>query len=242
VTAPTEPPGGEPAAGDRSPGDRAAIRVAVVDDQELVRTGLRLILQQAPDLVVVGEAADGREAVALAARVLPDVMLMDVRMPVMDGIEATRRIRADAGPTTPKVLVLTTFDLDDYVYTALQAGASGFLLKDALAQDLHAAVRVVHAGDAVTSPAVTRRLIAHFTAAGRARGSGGDDARLDPLTAREREVLALVARGLTDVEIAEALHLSEGTVKTHVSHVLTKLSLRDRVQAVILGHRTGLAD
>ncbi|HET9658421.1 MAG TPA: response regulator transcription factor [Kineosporiaceae bacterium] len=218
-----------------------AIRVAIVDDQELVRAGLRMILQQAPDLVVVGEGADGLQAVTIATQVRPDVILMDIRMPVMDGIQATSRIRGNTACDAPKVLILTTFDLDDYVYAALQAGASGFLLKDTLTQDLHTAVRVIHAGDAVASPTITRRLIAHFTTSTRTRPNPRDQARLDPLTAREREVLALITEGLTNAEIAARLFLSEGTVKTHVSHILTKLGLRDRVQAVILGYQTGLS-
>jgi DNA-binding NarL/FixJ family response regulator len=218
-----------------------SIRVGIVDDQEMVRAGLRLILQQAPDILVVGEAEDGLRGVGMAARAQPDVVLMDIRMPVLDGVEATRRIRA-AGDPAPRILVLTTYDLDEYVFAALQAGASGFLLKDVLAADLHAAVRVVHAGDGVTSPTVTRRLIAHFAAGGRGLPRPCDDARLAPLTSREREVLTLVAHGLSNTEIAARLVLSEGTVKTHVSHILTKLGLRDRVRAVILGYQTGLVD
>lgn len=217
------------------------IRVAIVDDQELVRTGLRMILQQAADLLVVGEASDGAHAVTLATESGPDVVLMDIRMPIMDGIEATRRIRAACPGPVPRMLMLTTFDLDEYVYAALRAGASGFLLKDALAKDLHTAVRVVDAGEAVTSPTVTRRLIAHFTSSATIRPRPFDEPRLGPLTPREREVLTLITAGLTNVEIAARLHLSEGTVKTHVSHVMTKLDLRDRVQAVILGYQTGLA-
>ncbi|MBT8226090.1 MAG: response regulator transcription factor [Dactylosporangium sp.] len=218
----------------------ARIRVAIVDDQEMVRTGLRMILRQAPDLLVVGEAADGAEAVSMAARVAPAVILMDIRLPVCDGIEATRRIRAVAAGAVPRILILTTFDLDEYVYAALEAGASGFILKDVLARDLHAAVRTVHAGDAVTAPAVTRRLIAHFAGGTGPPPAPRDDIRLDPLTTREREVLTLIAGGMTNTEIAARLSLSRGTVKTHVSHVLAKLGLRDRVQAVICGYQTGL--
>lgn len=217
------------------------IRVAIVDDQEMVRTGLRMMLQQAPDLLVIGEAADGAEAVALVERTRPDVVLMDIRMPGVDGIEATGRIQAASGEP-PRILILTTFDLDEYVYAALQSGASGFLLKDILTADLHAAVRVVHAGNAVTSPTITRRLIAHFSGGPRGCPKCPDDSRLAPLTSREREVLVLVAKGLTNAEIAERLALSKGTVKTHVSHILTKLDLRDRVQAVIVGYQTGLAE
>ena len=216
------------------------IRVVIADDQELVRTGLRMILQQVAEFVVVGEAGDGAQVVDLAARTRPDVVLMDIRMPVMDGIQATRRIRAGGPDPAPRVLILTTFDLDEYVYAALRAGASGFLIKTALAKDLHTAVRVVHAGDAVTSPTVTRRLIAHFATDAGARTRPLEQARLQPLTPRERDVLALIAGGLTNAEIASRLYLSESTVKAHVSHVMTKLNLRDRIQAVILGYETGL--
>jgi len=186
---------------------------------------------------VVGEAADGLTAVDLIGRVHPDVVLMDVRMPGLDGIEATRRLRA-AGRPSPRVIILTTFDLDEYVFAGLRAGASGFLLKDTLAADLLAAVRVVAAGESVAAPTVTRRLIAHFIGTGQVRPDG--DTRLAALTAREREVLTLIARGLSNAEIAGALHLSEGTVKTHIGRILGKLNLRDRVQAVILGYEVGL--
>jgi DNA-binding NarL/FixJ family response regulator len=212
------------------------IRVVLVDDQALVRTGFRMILDETDDIEVVGEAADGGPGVDTVARTRPDVVLVDVRMPGMDGIEATRRIRALANP--PKVIILTTFDLDEYVYAGLRAGASGFLLKDTLAADLVSAVRVVTTGEAVAAPSVTRRLIAHFLDSPPARRPRAD--RLSVLTAREREVLTLIARGRSNAEIADELHLVEGTVKTHVGRILAKLALRDRVQAVILGYECGL--
>jgi DNA-binding NarL/FixJ family response regulator len=213
------------------------IRVLLADDQVLVRTGLRTILEDAGGFDVVGEAGDGGEAVARSAELHPDVVLMDVRMPNLDGIEATRRIRAQ--PQPPRVLVLTTFDLDEYVYAGLRAGASGFLLKDALAADLVSAIRAVVAGDAVVAPSATRRLIERFLDSGRPPEQDATR-RLAVLTEREREVLALMARGLSNAEIAGQLYLSEGTVKTHVSHLLGKLGLRDRVQAVVLAYETGL--
>jgi DNA-binding NarL/FixJ family response regulator len=212
------------------------IRVVLVDDQALVRTGFRMILDETDDIEVVGEAADGGPGIDTVARTRPDVVLVDVRMPGMDGIEATRRIRALANP--PKVIILTTFDLDEYVFAGLRAGASGFLLKDTLAADLVAAVRVVTTGEAVAAPSVTRRLIAHFLSSPPAPRPQAD--RLSVLTAREREVLTLIARGRSNVEIADDLHLVEGTVKTHVGRILAKLALRDRVQAVILGYECGL--
>ncbi|MEN3310602.1 MAG: hypothetical protein V7603_6804 [Micromonosporaceae bacterium] len=213
------------------------ISVVLVDDQALVRTGFRMILDETDDIVVVGEAAEGGTAVQVVARTRPDVVLMDVRMPGMDGIEATRRIRGST-VDCPRVIILTTFDLDEYVFAGLQAGASGFLIKDTLADDLLSAVRVVASGEAVASPSVTRRLIQHFvgTAPARTRHEG----RLAALTAREREVLTLVSRGLSNMEIAGQLHLSEGTVKTHIGRIFAKLDLRDRVQAVILGYEAGL--
>jgi DNA-binding NarL/FixJ family response regulator len=215
------------------------IRVVLVDDQVLVRTGFRVILDQTPDIAVVGEAADGREAIDVVRRTRPDVVLMDVRMPGLDGIEATRRLCDPARPEAPpRILILTTFDLDEYVFAGLQAGASGFLLKDTLASDLLAAVRAVAGGQAVAAPTVTRRLIEHFVKA--VPPPPRDRSRLDVLTAREREVLVLITRGLSNGEIAETLVLSEGTVKGHVNRILAKLDLRDRVQAVILGYRTGL--
>jgi DNA-binding NarL/FixJ family response regulator len=213
-----------------------SIRVVLADDQALVRTGFRMILAEAGDIEVAGEAGDGEAAVQVAAQVIPDVVLMDVRMPGTDGIAATRLIRA-AQPAT-RVLILTTFDLDEYVYAGLRAGASGFLLKDALAADLLSAVRIAASGEAVVAPAVTRRLIERFIA-----GSGPlptCDTTLDVLTPRERETLTLVARGLSNAEIAARLFLSEGTVKTHVSRVLAKLGLRDRIQAVILAYEVSL--
>ena len=213
------------------------IRVLLADDQVLVRTGLRTILEDAGGFDIVGEAGDGSEAVARSAELHPDVVLMDVRMPNLDGIEATRRIRAQ--PQPPRVLVLTTFDLDEYVYAGLRAGASGFLLKDALAADLVSAIRAVVAGDAVVAPSATRRLIERFLDSGRLPEQDATR-RLAVLTEREREVLALMARGLSNAEIAGQLYLSEGTVKTHVSHLLGKLGLRDRVQAVVLAYETGL--
>jgi DNA-binding NarL/FixJ family response regulator len=209
--------------------------VLVADDQELVRAGFCVILEAA-GFVVVGEAADGAAAVALAASERPDVVLMDVRMPVMDGLEATRRIAA-SGAGAPKVVILTTFDLDDYVYEALRAGASGFLLKDAPRADLVAAIRVAAAGDALLAPSVTRRLIEAFAA--RPATVAPSPSRLASLTPRERDILMLVARGLSNTEIASDLVVSEATVKTHVGHLLAKLGLRDRVQAVILAYETG---
>ena len=211
------------------------LRVLVADDQELVRAGFRLILEAA-GFVVVGEAADGAEALALAATQRPDVVLMDIRMPVMDGLAATRQLTA-TGPGTPKVVILTTFDLDDYVYEALRSGASGFLLKDAPRADLIAAVRVVAAGDALLAPSVTRRLIEAFSV--RPVATTPSPSKLASLTPRERDILLQVARGQSNTEIARALVVSEATVKTHVAHLLAKLGLRDRVQAVILAYETG---
>jgi DNA-binding NarL/FixJ family response regulator len=214
---------------------RAATRVLLVDDQALLRTGFRLILESEPDLEVAGESADGLDAVEAARRLVPDVVLMDIRMPRMDGVEATRRIVA-AG--SAKVLILTTFDLDEYVFDALRAGASGFLLKDTPAEDLVTAVRVVAGGDALLSPSVTRRLIEEF--ARQPVGQTAQPAALASLTARELEVLKLMARGMTNGEIARDLVVSETTVKTHVGRVLDKLSLRDRVQAVVFAYETAL--
>ena len=217
------------------------IRVLVVDDQDLVRTGFRLILEAA-GIEVLAEAGDGSEAVALARDLVPDVVLMDVRMPVMDGIEATRLVRAgadDDGP--PRVLILTTFDLDEYVFDALRAGASGFLLKDAPRQQLVEAVEVVAAGQALLAPSVTRRLIAEFSKADRRAPTGAADERaVAALTARERQTLELIARGLTNGEIAAELYVGEATVKTHVGNVLMKLGMRDRVQAVIFAYEHGI--
>ncbi len=211
------------------------LRVLVADDQELVRAGFRLILEAA-GFDVVGEAPDGAVALELAALHRPDVVLMDIRMPVLDGIAATRQLTA-SGPAAPKVVILTTFDLDDYVYEALRAGASGFLLKDAPRADLIAAVRVAAAGDALLAPSVTRRLIEAFAA--RPAEALPSPSRLASLTPRERDILLLVARGRSNLEIARDLVVSEATVKTHVAHLLAKLGLRDRVQAVILAYETG---
>ncbi|MER7013047.1 response regulator transcription factor [Saccharopolyspora sp. NPDC000359] len=210
-------------------------RVLLVDDQELMRMGFRMVLDAQEDLEVVGEAGNGEHAVELAEELRPDVVLMDVRMPVLDGVEATRRIvAADAA----KVLVMTTFDLDEYALSALRSGASGFLLKDTPPENLVSAVRSVASGDAVVSPSVTKRLLDRFL------GEGGGELRdasvLDALTDREREVLVLVAKGLSNTEIAGKLFLSEATVKTHLGRILSKLDLRDRVQAVVLAYETGL--
>jgi DNA-binding NarL/FixJ family response regulator len=212
------------------------IRVLVADDQAMVRAGFRMLLGSETDIEVVGEAGDGLEAVRRAAVTDPTVVLMDIRMPELDGLEATRRILA--GNPWARVLVLTTFDLDEYLYEALAAGASGFVLKDDPPEQLLAAIRTVAAGDALLSPAVTRRVIQEFTRIRRPPPS----ARLDELTARELDVLRLVAAGLSNAEIARALYIGEGTVKTHVTHLLQKLELRDRVQAVVLAHRSGLVD
>jgi DNA-binding NarL/FixJ family response regulator len=213
-----------------------SIRVLVVDDQALVRAGFVKLLEPEPDLHVVGEAGDGSEAVEAAARTRPDVILMDIRMPRLDGIEATRRIRA--GSRAARVLVLTTYDLDEYVFDALKAGASGFLLKDAPADQLVAGIRVIAAGDALLAPQVTRRLIEEF--ARRPTPPPDGPAELAELTARERTILTLMARGLTNGEIASELVLGESTVKTHVGNIFLKLGLRDRIQAVVLAYETGL--
>jgi DNA-binding NarL/FixJ family response regulator len=213
------------------------IRVVVVDDQEVVRSGFAALLDTQPDLEVAGVASDGVEAVALCRQQRPDVVLMDVRMPEMDGIEATRRIVEHVGART-RVIVLTTFDLDEYVYDALGAGASGFLLKDATAEALFDAVRVVAAGDALLSPRVTRRLIGEFARLRPKLPASPQAVRA--LTPRETEVLRHLAEGLSNAEIAERLVVSEETVKTHVSHVLTKLGLRDRAQAVVVAYESGL--
>ena len=212
------------------------IRTLVADDQEVVREGFAALLGTQDDMTVVACAADGAEAVALSGEHSPDVVLMDVRMPVMDGIEATRRIAANGGDG-PRILILTTFDLDDYVYDALQAGASGFLLKDVPAETLFDAVRVVAAGDALIAPAITKRLIAEFA---RLRPRQVRPDALSALTPRETEILGLVAEGLSNREIADRLVLSDETVKTHVSHVLRKLDLRDRAQAVVVAYECGL--
>ena len=212
------------------------IRVIVADDQTLVRAGFRAILEVQDDLEVVGEAEDGEEAVALARKLRPDVVLMDIRMPNIDGIEATRRLTRDGD--APRILILTTFDLDEYVYEAMKAGASGFLLKDAPRDQLVGAVRTVAAGDALLAPALVRRLIEDFVR--RPAPGARPPPELDALTEREREVLTLIARGLANAEIATRLFVSEATVRTHVTHILAKLGLRDRVQAVVLAYETGL--
>ncbi|MGA9160350.1 MAG: response regulator transcription factor [Actinomycetota bacterium] len=212
----------------------ARIRVLIADDQALMRTGFRMILDAQDDMEVVGEAIDGADAIRRFEKLVPDVVVMDVRMPTMDGIEATRRLAALQRPA--RVLILTTFDLDDYVYEALRAGASGFLLKDRPPEELVAAVRVVAAGDALLAPSVTRRLIEEFAR----RAPAVKPTELDELTEREREVLVLMARGLSNAEIARALFVAETTVKTHVGRVLHKLRLRDRAQAVVLAYESGL--
>jgi DNA-binding NarL/FixJ family response regulator len=214
------------------------IRVLIADDQELVRTGLRLVLQAYEDIDVVAEASDGRQAWELAEELRPDVVLMDIRMPRMDGIEATARLSAAALDPAPRVLMLTTFDLDEYVFGALRAGAAGFVLKDASRERLVDAIRVVNAGEALLSPSITRRLIEEF--ASRTDPLRPPDAVMATLTPREREALGLLARGLSNVEIAQRLYVTEATVKSHVSSVLAKLGLRDRVQAVVFAYENGL--
>ena len=231
----------------------AGIRIILVDDQELVRTGFRMVLEAQPDMIVVGEAADGLAAVEAVRRQPADVVVMDVRMPRLDGVEATRRICADAGAAGPggtgstggtgdargpRVLMLTTFDLDEYVFAGLQAGASGFLLKDVPPAELLFAIRSVHAGDSVVAPSATRRLIDRFVPL--LAPAGPPPAGLAGLTEREREVLVQVAAGLSNAEIATRLFVSEATVKTHVGRILAKLGLRDRVQAVVLAYESGL--
>lgn len=218
------------------------IRVVLVDDQELIRVGFRMVLDSRREIEVVGEADDGDTAVELLQTAAADVVLMDVRMPRMSGVEATRRIRAADGP---RVLILTTFDLDEYVYAALRAGASGFLLKDTPLEQLASAITHVHLGDAVVAPTTTRRLLDHFTSSRPAtfeRDAVPDENRITELTPRELEVLRLVAQGLSNAEIAQHLVLSEGTVKVHVGRMLTKLGLRDRVQAVVLAYESGFVE
>lgn len=214
------------------------IRVVVADDQPLIRTGLRAMLEHAPDIVLEAEAAGGEEAVAMARRHRPDVVLMDIRMPRLDGIEATRRITTDTALDAVRVLVLTTFDADEYVYAAIRAGASAFLLKDAPPEHVLDAIRVVAGGDALLAPSVTRRLIADL--ATRPDTTQWAGAALDVLTAREREVLTLVGRGLSNAEIGEQLFMSPATAKTHVSHLMTKLYARDRAQLVVVAYESGL--
>jgi DNA-binding NarL/FixJ family response regulator len=213
------------------------LRVVIVDDQALVRAGFRMILEADSDIQVAGDAADGEQAVSVVRRLDPDVVLMDIRMPVLDGLEATRKILAN-GRARPRVIMLTTFDADEYVYTALRAGASGFLLKDVSPEQLVAAVRLVAAGDALLAPSITRRLVERFAAP--ARTPVTESEGLSTLTSREREVLVLMARGLSNTEIAAHLTLSEATVKTHVARILSKLGIRDRVQAVVMAYESGL--
>jgi len=213
------------------------IRILLVDDQALVRAGFRMILDAEPGMEVIGEAGDGREAIDQVRALRPDIVLMDIRMPELDGLEATRRI-LESGDEAPRILMLTTFDLDEYVYEALRAGASGFLLKDTPPEQLVSAIEVISQGEALLSPAVTRRVISEFV-----KGTGpkpqAQFPRLQELTAREREVLTLIARGLSNAEIAKTLFVSETTVKTHVARILMKLNLRDRVQAVVLAYESG---
>ena len=215
------------------------LRVLIADDQALVRTGFRLILEAEDDLEVVGEAADGAAAVRLAEELRPDVVLLDVQMPQLDGLEAARRILHPGAAYRPKVLMLTTFDLDEYVYEAMRVGASGFLLKDTPAEQLAAGIRAVARGEALLAPAITRRLISEFTQRP-PPGHGGRPAIVDRLTSRELEVFRLVAHGLSNREIAAELYLGETTVKTHVARILAKLGVRDRVQAVVLAHESGI--
>jgi DNA-binding NarL/FixJ family response regulator len=212
--------------------------VVIVDDQPLIRTGLRASIDHTDDLLVVGEAGDGAEGVALAHRVRPDVVLMDVRMPVLDGLEATRRITSDPGLRDVRVVILTTFDSDAYVYDAIRGGASGFLLKDARPEEIIAAIRVVAAGDALLAPRITRRLIEEF--ASRPENEQRAPAELESLTDREREVLALVGRGYSNAEIGGRLFMSPLTAKTHVSHIMTKLDARDRAQLVVWAYESRL--
>jgi DNA-binding NarL/FixJ family response regulator len=217
-----------------------SIRVVIADDQQLVRTGFRMILQSEADIEIVGEASDGRQAVSLARQSHPDVVLMDIRMPELDGIEATRQLTSASQHPPTRVLILTTFDLDEYVFDALRSGASGFLLKDSPAAQLTDAVRVVAAGDALLAPAVTRRLIEEFAAISATRQLPRP-AGIGELTPRELEVFRLVATGMSNAEIAATLVIGETTVKTHVTRLLMKLGLRDRVQAVVLAYDTGIA-
>jgi DNA-binding NarL/FixJ family response regulator len=217
------------------------IRCLIADDQAMVREGFGALLAAQPGIAVAGLAADGAEAVRLFGQTRPDVVLMDVRMPVLDGLQATRELLSDpSDPSAPRVLMLTTFDLDEYVYEALRAGASGFLLKDAPAAELVHAVRVVAAGDALLAPSVTRRLIADFTKRPRARATAPAGPPHSPLTPREEEVLTLIARGMSNAEISDTLVIAEQTTKTHVGRILMKLQLRDRAQAVVFAYESGL--
>jgi DNA-binding NarL/FixJ family response regulator len=217
-----------------------SIRVLIADDQQLVRTGFGLIIKPQRDIELVGEAADGHEAVELAAKLRPDVILMDIRMPRLDGLEASRRVLGDPALQHTRVLMLTTFDLDEYIYDALRAGASGFLLKDAPSEQLIEGIRVVAAGDALLAPSITRRLIEGYVRqpAPHLPDAGG----LDELTPREREVLGLIARGFANADIARRLYVSDATVKTHVAHVFSKLHLHDRAQAVVYAYETGFVE
>ncbi len=212
------------------------IQILLADDQAMIRTGFRLILEAEDDLEVVGEVEDGKAAIVAAQRLQPDVVLMDIQMPTLDGLEATRLIVAPNGQTHTKVVILTTFERDDYIFQALQAGASGFLLKNAPPEDLIAAVRIVAAGNALLAPSVTRRIIADYA---RRPPTAVNSAAISQLTERELEVLRLLATGKSNTELAAELYVGEGTVKTHVSHLLTKLGLRDRVQAVVFAYETG---
>ncbi|MFC0006438.1 response regulator [Micromonospora siamensis] len=214
------------------------VRIVIADDQALVRAGFRMVLDSQPDLEVVGEAIDGADALRVVERTRPDLVVMDVRMPTMDGVEATRRICLDRPAGPPRVLVLTTFDSEEDAFAALRAGASGFLLKNVPPEELLAAIRVVAAGDSVVAPPITRRLLDRF--AGQLGPGPAEDPRLALLTDREREVLLLVAEGLSNAEIAARVHVAEATVKTHVGRILAKLRLRDRVQAVVLAYESGL--
>jgi DNA-binding NarL/FixJ family response regulator len=215
------------------------IRILLVDDEQMVRMGLRLILESEDDFEVVGEAGDGAEGVALTKKLDPDVVLMDIQMPGMNGLDATREIKTLGREESSRVLILTTFELDEYVYEALRAGASGFLLKRTPAEDLIAGIRVVHSGDALLAPSVTKRLIDEFAQRPLPEGTSQVEA-LEELTGREREVLSLVAKGMSNAEIAQALFLSEGTVKTHIKRIFYKLGLRDRTQAVIFAYNVGI--
>ncbi|MBW1604256.1 response regulator transcription factor [Streptomyces sp. JJ66] len=236
MTASPYPPPTQP------PAPAGPVRVMLVDDQALLRTGFRMVLDAQPDMTVAAEAGDGAEALATLRATAVDVVLMDIRMPVMDGVEATRRIcqGGEGGPGGPRVLILTTFDLDEYAFAALKAGASGFLLKDVPPGELLTAIRAVHSGDAVVAPSTTRRLIDRFSPLLPSAQEPAGGTELERLTDREREVLLLVAQGLSNGEIAAHLVLSEATVKTHVGRILAKLGLRDRVQAVVLAYETGL--